>query len=338
MFGLSFAEIFIIALVALIVIGPERLPKTARTLGLLVGRAQRYVNDIKTDIEREMHVEDIKKFKDQVAANVSEVKSSVEDEITSISNPIKNISNPLEAVKSEVQDLEKQLKGSLNPLPDLEKLKLDEIAKDAVSTSTAQASKSVAAKAAAVTAGGATSAASKADTVQATTATEVASEASDPAAAPKSQALVDSTVAEAIIYPPEDDAQLASGADVVNQLWSPTEFDESATTDSATSEATSASVNATPEVASIYDGPSFEPLQEPGFDPEEQAQHNERWDALAENLESPVDADSSLEGVGLWEQLPENELHQSTQEQTVATAEIKDNNNSNRDDGEAKNV
>ena len=161
-----------------------------------------------------------------------------------------------------------------------------------------------------MTAGGATSAASKADTVQATTATEVASEASDPAAAPKSQALVDSTVAEAIIYPPEDDAQLASGADVVNQLWSPTEFDESATTDSATSEATSASVNATPEVASIYDGPSFEPLQEPGFDPEEQAQHNERWDALAENLESPVDADSSLEGVGLWEQLHETELHQ----------------------------
>ncbi|SPY31555.1 Sec-independent protein translocase protein TatB [Oligella urethralis] len=63
MFGLSFSEIIIIALVALIVIGPERLPKTARALGLLMGRAQRYVNDIKSDIEREMHVDDIKSLR-----------------------------------------------------------------------------------------------------------------------------------------------------------------------------------------------------------------------------------------------------------------------------------
>ena len=50
MFDVGFSEIVVIAVVALIVIGPERLPKVARTLGHLFGRMQRYVNDVKADI------------------------------------------------------------------------------------------------------------------------------------------------------------------------------------------------------------------------------------------------------------------------------------------------
>ncbi|WP_245587033.1 Sec-independent protein translocase protein TatB [Pelistega indica] len=49
MFGLSFSELFIIGIVALIVLGPERLPKVARTIGHLTGRAQRYMSDIKNE-------------------------------------------------------------------------------------------------------------------------------------------------------------------------------------------------------------------------------------------------------------------------------------------------
>ena len=65
MFDIAFSEILVIAVVALIVIGPERLPKVARTLGHLVGRMQRYVNDVKSDISREMELEELKKIIDK---------------------------------------------------------------------------------------------------------------------------------------------------------------------------------------------------------------------------------------------------------------------------------
>jgi len=54
MFDIAFSEIALIAVVALVVIGPERLPRVARTLGHMFGRLQRYVNDVKADINREI--------------------------------------------------------------------------------------------------------------------------------------------------------------------------------------------------------------------------------------------------------------------------------------------
>jgi sec-independent protein translocase protein TatB len=62
MFDVGFSEIVVIAVVALIVIGPERLPKVARTLGHLFGRMQRYVNDVKADISREMELDELRKL------------------------------------------------------------------------------------------------------------------------------------------------------------------------------------------------------------------------------------------------------------------------------------
>ena len=62
MFDIGFSELLVIAIVALIVIGPERLPKVARTLGHLFGRMQRYVNDVKADITREMELEELRKL------------------------------------------------------------------------------------------------------------------------------------------------------------------------------------------------------------------------------------------------------------------------------------
>lgn len=66
MFDISFAEILIIAIVALIVVGPQRLPKVARTLGYLFGRAQRYADNIKSDIRHEMELEELKKLKNSM--------------------------------------------------------------------------------------------------------------------------------------------------------------------------------------------------------------------------------------------------------------------------------
>jgi sec-independent protein translocase protein TatB len=77
MFDIGFSEIVVIAVVALIVIGPERLPKAARTLGHLFGRLQRYVNDVKADINREMELDELRKLKQQVQSAARDIETSV---------------------------------------------------------------------------------------------------------------------------------------------------------------------------------------------------------------------------------------------------------------------
>ena len=81
MFDISFSEILVIAVVALIVLGPERLPKVARTLGHLLGRAQRYANDVKNDIQREMELEELKKWQNSVEGAAHAVETTVRSEI-----------------------------------------------------------------------------------------------------------------------------------------------------------------------------------------------------------------------------------------------------------------
>lgn len=81
MFDISFTEILVIAVVALVVLGPERLPQVARTLGHLFGRAQRYVNNVKNDIQQEMELEELKKFKTSVQEAARSIENTVRTEI-----------------------------------------------------------------------------------------------------------------------------------------------------------------------------------------------------------------------------------------------------------------
>jgi sec-independent protein translocase protein TatB len=77
MFDVGFSELIVIALVALIVIGPERLPRVARTLGALLGRAQRYVNDVKADIQREVDLDELKGIQSTFQDAAKSVEQSV---------------------------------------------------------------------------------------------------------------------------------------------------------------------------------------------------------------------------------------------------------------------
>jgi sec-independent protein translocase protein TatB len=77
MFDIGFSELLVIAIVALIVIGPQRLPKVARTLGHLFGRMQRYVNDVKADISREMELDELKKMQ----ASMEETARTMHDSV-----------------------------------------------------------------------------------------------------------------------------------------------------------------------------------------------------------------------------------------------------------------
>jgi sec-independent protein translocase protein TatB len=82
MFDIGFTELVVIGLVALIVIGPERLPRVARTVGHLVGRLQRYVSDVRADINREMELEELRKMRDSVQQAATNFESSVQSELS----------------------------------------------------------------------------------------------------------------------------------------------------------------------------------------------------------------------------------------------------------------
>lgn len=88
MFDLGFSEIVVIGVVALVVVGPERLPKVARTVGHLLGRAQRYVADVKSDIQREMQLEELQKLQEQVKQQARELESSVRAGVAGVENQI----------------------------------------------------------------------------------------------------------------------------------------------------------------------------------------------------------------------------------------------------------
>ena len=85
MFGVDFSELMVILVVALVVIGPERLPKVARTLGHLLGRAQRYVNNVKADISRDMAIEELRQLQQQVqeqAAHAAKTAGQITSQTT----------------------------------------------------------------------------------------------------------------------------------------------------------------------------------------------------------------------------------------------------------------
>lgn len=81
MFDIGFTELMVIGVVALIVIGPERLPGVARTIGHLAGRLQRYVADVKADISREMEFDELRKMRDSMQQAAAEVETTVRTEL-----------------------------------------------------------------------------------------------------------------------------------------------------------------------------------------------------------------------------------------------------------------
>jgi sec-independent protein translocase protein TatB len=100
MFDFSFAELVVIMVVALIVIGPERLPKVARTMGHLWGRAQRYVNGVKADIERDMAVEEYRQLQQKVQAEASALEQSVKQTTLSMDQQLKQINESVAKLSS----------------------------------------------------------------------------------------------------------------------------------------------------------------------------------------------------------------------------------------------
>ena len=82
MFDIGFSELLVIGVVALIVIGPEKLPRMARTVGHLAGRLQRYVADVKADINREIELDELRKMRDSMQQAAGDIQTSVQSELS----------------------------------------------------------------------------------------------------------------------------------------------------------------------------------------------------------------------------------------------------------------
>ena len=102
MFDVGFSELVVIGIVALVVIGPERLPKVARMAGLLLGRMQRYVNDIKADIDREIQLDELKKLRNEVQDTARNLEASVRSEMTAVETAV---SQQVQSTQAELNDL-----------------------------------------------------------------------------------------------------------------------------------------------------------------------------------------------------------------------------------------
>ena len=95
MFDVSFSEVLVIGVVALLVIGPEKLPKVARTVGAFVGRMQRYVAQVKEEINREVRFEELQKLQLEIKQSVEQQSSAVQssfNETFKTKNPENNSS------------------------------------------------------------------------------------------------------------------------------------------------------------------------------------------------------------------------------------------------------
>lgn len=88
MIDLGLSKLAVIGVVALIVIGPERLPKVARMAGTLFGRAQRYINEVKSEVSREIELEELRNIQKDVQEAASHFKQSIDAQVSSLEGSV----------------------------------------------------------------------------------------------------------------------------------------------------------------------------------------------------------------------------------------------------------
>ena len=84
MIDIGFSKLALIGAVALIVIGPEKLPRVARTVGALLGKAQRYVAEVKAEVNRSMEIDELRKMKETMEGAARDVQQSIHSQVTTL--------------------------------------------------------------------------------------------------------------------------------------------------------------------------------------------------------------------------------------------------------------
>ena len=119
MFDFSFFELVVIGVVALIVIGPERMPKVARAAGLLFGRAQRYVSEVKADINNQLKLEELRKIEADLRAKASTAEHVIIEETRHVEQEFRGVAEQVTPATAQ-GDATAEKPGETQPPPSAE--------------------------------------------------------------------------------------------------------------------------------------------------------------------------------------------------------------------------
>lgn len=95
MFDIAFTEMVVMAVIALIIVGPERLPRLARQVGQWIGKLQRYVNDVKSDLSRQMELDELRNIQTEVTSAARGLEESVRSTVQSTKQEFDSINTSL---------------------------------------------------------------------------------------------------------------------------------------------------------------------------------------------------------------------------------------------------
>lgn len=113
MFDIGFSELLLIGVVALLVLGPERLPKVARTVGSLLGRLNRYVSQVKQDVERDIHLEELRKTQRDMQEQAQRFEIVADDTQQTIHQELSQVEKVAEAFRATDGGLAMQERESI---------------------------------------------------------------------------------------------------------------------------------------------------------------------------------------------------------------------------------
>ena len=120
MFDIGFPELLLISVVALVVIGPEKLPETVRTVALWIGRLKRSLSNIRLELENEIGADEIRQqlHNENIMKELSDTKSELEDIIQNADNSISDAKNSLKAIPSQLANpsADKKIEDTLEPV------------------------------------------------------------------------------------------------------------------------------------------------------------------------------------------------------------------------------
>lgn len=103
MFDVGFSELMVIGVVALVVVGPEKLPRVARTVGHLLGRMQRHVAEVKADISREIQLDEMRRLQSQITDSAREIESSIREQAQAFEASMQPVVSEVEGAGNEIK-------------------------------------------------------------------------------------------------------------------------------------------------------------------------------------------------------------------------------------------
>lgn len=103
MFDFGFWELILVMVVALLVVGPERLPGLARQVGLWVGKARRFISSVRSDIEREIRAEELKNMLNQQQSEIQELKGMLAETHSKVKSEINQAEDLVKAVEDQLE-------------------------------------------------------------------------------------------------------------------------------------------------------------------------------------------------------------------------------------------